>query len=59
MITPAQKVRIKIKLINNNLSQTALAAEFGCTKQQLNNVINGKVSNLRLELLLKERLGMM
>lgn len=59
MITPNLKVRIKIKLIQNNISQVKLAGELGCSRQQLNNIINGKVQNLKIENAIKERLGIL
>lgn len=59
MITPSQKVKIKVKLIHNNISQVQLASEIGCSRQQLNNIINGKVQNLKIENKIKERLGIL
>lgn len=59
MITPSQKVKIKVKLITNNISQVKLASEIGCSRQQLNNIINGKVQNLKIENAIKERLGIL
>ena len=59
MITPSQKVNIKVKLIHDHISQVQLATEIGCSRQQLNNIINGKVQNLKIENKIKERLGIL
>ena len=49
MIKKTLRNKIKIKLLKLNLTQTELAKYLGVSKQQLNNVINGKVENLLLE----------
>lgn len=46
--------KIKKRLIDDGLSQTALAEQIGVSPQQLNNVLNGKVDNDRLRAILTE-----
>jgi len=46
--------KIKKRLIDDGLSQTALAERIGISPQQLNNVLNGKVENDRLKAILNE-----
>lgn len=56
MINKTKQLRIKNKLLRLNMKQVDLANELGVHKQQLNNVINGKVENLKLEEKILERL---
>lgn len=56
MINKTKQLRIKNKLLKLNMKQVDLANELGVHKQQLNNVINGKVENLKLEEKILERL---
>ena len=46
--------KIKKRLIDDGLSQTALAEQIGVSPQQLNNVLNGRVDNDRLKSILTE-----
>lgn len=49
MITNKLQTKIKIKLLKHNIKQTQLANILGVSRQQLNNVIRGRVENLKLE----------
>lgn len=49
MITNKLQTKIKIKLLKHNIKQTQLANILGVSRQQLNNVICGRVENLKLE----------
>ena len=49
MIKKTVRNKIKIKLLKLNVTQTEFAKYLKVSKQQLNNVINGKVENLILE----------
>lgn len=49
MIKKTLRNKIKIKLLKSNVTQTEFAKYLNVSKQQLNNVINGKVENLILE----------
>lgn len=49
MIKKTLRNKIKIKLLKSNVTQTEFAKYLNVSKQQLNNVINGKVENLLLE----------
>lgn len=49
MITDKLQTKIKIKLLKHNIKQTQLANILGVSRQQLNNVIRGRVENLKLE----------
>lgn len=49
MINRKTCLKIKIALLNEGTKQTELAKQFGISKQQLNNVLNGIVENLKIE----------
>lgn len=49
MINEEQRKFIKIALINKGMKQQELADKLHRKRQQVNNVINGIVENLRLE----------
>lgn len=49
MISENMMKRIKIRLIKLNMKQKDLALELGISRQQLNNVLNGRVEHLRIE----------
>ena len=49
MIIDKLQTKIKIKLLKHNIKQTQLANILGVSRQQLNNVIRGRVENLKLE----------
>lgn len=49
MINRKTRLKIKVALINNNTTQIELAKKMGVSKQQLNNVLNGLVENLKIE----------
>lgn len=49
MITKKQTTEIKMKLLKQNKTQSALAIEWEVSLSLLNAVINGKGQHLRLE----------
>lgn len=49
MLTKRQSINIKKKLLENNLKQVDIARDLSITRQQLNNILNCKVENLKLE----------
>lgn len=54
MLSKALVVKIKRKLILNNMTRKQLALQLNSSYIHLVNVLNRKVSSERLELLLKE-----
>lgn len=49
MFSEKTQIRIKIKLLKHKIKQIELANILGISRQQLNNVICGRVENLKLE----------
>ena len=57
MISRKTQTKIKMYLINHDLTQVDIAKKLGVSRQQLNGVINGRVENLNLELEVMKLLG--
>ncbi len=55
MLTEEQSMKIKIAMIEEKITVTALAEELGIARTMLSGVISGSRQNKRLEEQLKER----
>lgn len=55
MITEKQSVIIKKKMLEQKITVTQLANEFGFSRPLVSSVISGRLNNSNIENLLKER----
>lgn len=48
-MTRKERILIKAKMLELNITQAEFARQYGCTRQAINNVLTGKENNLLLE----------
>jgi transcriptional regulator with XRE-family HTH domain len=48
-LTKKERILIKAKMLELNITQAQMARQYGCTRQNINNVLTGKENNLLVE----------